>query len=76
MEEDNAFNKDECCYSSYFEDDLEYVLRVQDILDRACGSHEATFSSTFKDTYFHSLNFESDLGYDEDMKEMFERDGG
>jgi len=78
MEEDNEFSEDEHFYASDFEDNLEYVLGVEDILRGACTNHGTTsLSSTiFQDTYFHMSDFESNSGCDEDMAKMFEGDGG
>jgi len=78
MEEDNEFSEDERFYASDFQDDLEYILGVEDILDGACTNHEPTSLSftTFQDAYFHMSDFKSDFGCDEDMDKTFEGDGG
>jgi len=78
MEKDNKFSEDERFYAFDFEDNLEYVLGVEDILHGASTSHGTTsLSSTiFQDAYFHMSDFESNSRCEEDMYEMFEGDGG
>jgi len=76
MEEDIEVNEEERCYHSDFEDDLEYVLGMEDILGGPRGSLGGTSSSIFEDAYFHLLDFESDSGSDEDLERTFEVDGG
>jgi len=74
MEEDIDFNDNNYCYPSDFEDDEEYVVGVQDMLQGSLEGHPYTSSSTMEDVYFHLSDFESTSDSDEDMEYMSEGD--
>jgi len=75
MEEDINFNEDDSFYHTDFEDDLEYILGVENLLHRSFESHLSTSSTTMKDDYFHLSDFESSSNSDEDMEDMWKEDG-
>ena len=76
MEEDIDVNEDDSYYPTDVEDDMEYVLRVEDILHGSSGAHVPTSSTTMEDVYFHLSDFDSSFSSDEDMEHMCEEDGG
>ena len=72
MEEDSSFQEDDYFYPSDFEEELQYVARVEEILGGTHGSNsDFDFTTTFGETYFNILDFESeDDGDDEAHEEM------
>ena len=76
MEEDIDVNEDDSYYPTHVEDDVEYVLGIEDILHGSSGAHVPTSSTTMEDVYFHLSNFDSSFSSDEDMEHMCEEDGG
>ena len=76
MEEDIDVNEDDSYYPTDVEDDVEYVLGVEDILHESSGAHVPTSSTTMEDVYFHLSDFDSNFSSDEDMEHMCEKDGG
>lgn len=76
MEEDTSFNKDDSYYPSNYEDDVEYILGVEDLLFGSSIDHQSTSYTTTKDVYFHLSDFESSFDSDEDMEHMHGGDGG
>ena len=74
MEDNIDFNEDDSCYPTDFEDDVEYILGVEDILHRSSGGHLLTSSTTMEDVYFHLSDFESSSSSDEDMEHKWEED--
>jgi hypothetical protein len=75
MEEDSEFLGDDFFCSSDFEEELEHVVGVEEILECAIGSTtEFTSTSTFGETYYTLSDYESEYKGDEEGHE--EGDGG
>jgi hypothetical protein len=75
MEEDSEFLGDDFFYPSDFEEELEHVIGVEEILECAIGSTtQFASTSTFGKTYFTLLDSKSECEGDEKGDE--EGDGG
>jgi hypothetical protein len=75
MEEDSEFLGDDFFYPSDFEEELEYVVEVEEILECAIGSTtEFASTSIFGETYFTLSDYESECEGDKEGDE--ESDGG
>jgi len=70
MEEDIDFKEDDSCYPTDFEDNVDYILRVEDILHISSGGHPSTSLVAMEDVYFHLSDFESSSTSNEDMEYM------
>ena len=73
MEGDRDHTKDDNFYPSYFDDDLNELVGVEESFQ---GVHERSNinirSSTFQETYFLSSNGKSDMDEEEDLEEILE----
>jgi hypothetical protein len=70
MEKDSEFLDDDKFNLSDFEEELEHVVGVEEILECAIGiTNEFAFISTFGKTYFNFLDYEFECEGDEERDE-------
>lgn len=74
IEEDSEGVGDDFFYPSDFEDELDYMVGLEEIFEGVCVCEGVDASSTFEEAFFHLLDFESNFEDGEGLEQLGEAD--